>query len=286
MFSRRVFECVASGTPVVSSYSMGVKNIFEDLVFVSDNFNELKQELERLKNDEIYYNKKLIKGIRLCMNNHTYQNRLEYILDKIGIDLEIKSPSVSLLTIINNEEDIHLIKNIYNNQTYKNKNLVLIFKDKELFNKIDLVSDNNSIKVLNTPNLIVKDFITTDYISFINLNNFYGKYYIEDLINATKYCEAEFIGKKSYYNKSELFGSLIIENPEQQFEYVERLHLDKCIFKSNALNRIDMLEFINCINKNYIDNFKFGYRCFSTDRYNFVEGDNRLIDSERSIVEI
>ena len=286
MFSRRVFECVASGTPVVSSYSMGVKNIFEDLVFASDNFNELKQELQRLKTDESYYNKKLIKGIRLCMNNHTYQNRLEYILDKIGIDLEIKSPSVSLLTIINNEEDIHLIKNIYNNQTYKNKNLVLIFKDKELFNKIDLVSDNNSIKVLNTPNLIVKDFITTDYISFINLNNFYGKYYIEDLINATKYCEAEFIGKKSYYNKSELFGSLIIENPEQQFEYVERLHLDKCIFKSNVLNRIDMLEFINCINKNYIDKFKFGYRCFSTDRYNFVEGDNRLIDSERSIVEI
>lgn len=79
---------------------------------------------------------------------------------------------------------------------------------------------------------------------------------------------------------------MIIENPEQQFEYVERLHLDKCIFKSNALNRIDMLEFINCINKNYIDKFKFGYRCFSTDRYNFVEGDNRLIDSERSIVEI
>ena len=35
-----------------------------------------------------------------------------------------------------------------------------------------------------------------------------------------------------------------------------------------------------------VPNFKFGYRCFSTDRYNFVEGDNRLIDSERSIVEI
>ena len=286
MFSRRVFECVASGTPVVSSESLGIRNIFNDLVFCSDKFEELKEELEKLKNDENYYNKKVIQGIRLCMSEHTYQNRLEYMLDKVNIDLGLKSRSVSLVCIIDNEKKIETIENIYNSQTYQNKNLILIIKDEETFNKVDITSLKNTKKILYNENLVISDIIENDYISVINTNNFYGKYYIEDLINATKYCEAEFIGKKSYYKKSNFSKSLLIENPEQQFEYVKSLHLDKCIFKSNALNSIDMIEFINCINKNYIDNFKFGYRCFSTDRYNFVEGDNRLIDSERSIVEI
>lgn len=286
MFSRRVFESIASATPVVSSYSIGIKNIFNDLVFCSDNFEELKNELEKLKNDENYYNRKVIQGIRLCMSKHTYQNRLEFILDKANIDLGIKSESVGLVCIIDNYEKLKTIEEIYNIQTYENKKLILIFKDENLFNKVDLINLNNSQKILYNKNLIIKEVLDTDYISVINTNNFYGKYYIQDLMNATKYCEAEFIGKKSYYKKNKLFRSFGIENSSKEFEYVQSLDLDKCIFKCKTLRSSNISEFMNYINLNCIDKFSLGYRYFSIDKYNLVEGYSNLTDFELDIVEI
>ncbi|WP_373601484.1 hypothetical protein, partial [Paraclostridium bifermentans] len=106
----------------------------------------------------------------------------------------------------------------------------------------------------------------------INLKNFYGKYYIEDLINASKYCEAEFIGKKSYLRaKKVILRSISVENSKCEFEYVNSLDLDKCIFKSSILNRFRIVDFIEYVQKNKIDLFKYGCRYFSIDRYNFIE---------------
>ncbi|NGY93841.1 glycosyltransferase family 1 protein [Bacillus megaterium] len=36
-FSRRVFEGLACGTPIISSYSEGVKRMFKDIVLISEN---------------------------------------------------------------------------------------------------------------------------------------------------------------------------------------------------------------------------------------------------------
>lgn len=271
MFSRRVFESIASGTPVVSSYSKGIEKIFGDLVLCSDDFNMLKDELEKLKNDEIYYKRKVIKGIRLCMSKHTYQSRLEYMLDKANINLGFNNKSVSMIGIVNNEMDIQNILDIYNKQTYDNQELILIFKNKELLNrKINI--NNKVIKLLLNDDTDMKYSVDTDYVAFISTKNFYGKYYIEDLVNASKYCEAEFIGKKSYLKaKKVILRSVSVENSDCEFEYVSSLDLDKCIFESSILNRFNISEFINYIPKNKLDLFKYGYRYFSIDKYNLIE---------------
>ncbi len=271
MFSRRVFESIASGTPVVSSYSKGIEKIFGDLVLCSDDFNVLKNELEKLKNDETYYKRKVIKGIRLCMSKHTYQSRLEYMLDKANINLGVTDKSVTLIAVVNSELDVKNILDIYNKQTYVNKKLVLILKDKLILDsKIDF---NNKFKsVLWKENMDIQSVIDTDYISYINLKNFYGKYYIEDLINASKYCEAEFIGKKSYLRaKKVILRSMSVENSNCEFEYVNSLDLDKCVFESSILNRFRIVDFIEYVQKNKIDLFKYGCRYFSIDRYNLIE---------------
>jgi spore maturation protein CgeB len=287
MFSRRVFESVASGTPTVSSYSKGINEIFGEIVFCSDDFNDLKYELEKLNNDEIYYYKKVIKGIRLCMSNHTYQNRLEYMLEKAGIDLGLKSKFVSLVSVIESDYDIYCIKDIYDKQIYDNKELVLIFKDEELFNSEKLEAIDNVKKIILNENIDVSKIISGDYVAIINTNSFYSKYYIKDLVNASKYCQAEFIGKRTYLTlKRFIVKSLSIENSGCEFEYVNSLDLDKCIFISEVLDRCSLSEFISYIDNNIIDRFKYGYRYFSIDRYNFIDNCNELGNFDIDMIEI
>lgn len=287
MFSRRVFESLACGTPIVSSYSTGIKNIFNELVFCSDNFNEIKKELDELNNNENYYTKKVIQGIRTCMTNHTYQNRLEYMLNKANINLDIKKTKVTLISIVETQEELELIISIYKKQTYDMKNLVLLFKDYDLFINTNLVGINSIEKFFLNENLLVSNILSSDYIAFIDYKNFYGKYYIEDLVNASKYCTAEFIGKKSYYKSCKrILKYTAIKNNGCEFEYVDSLDLDKCIFKLDIISKNTVNELVNYINNNNIERFRFGCRYFSIDRYNFIEGDNNLSHIDIDNIEI
>ncbi len=290
MFSRRVFEGLASLTPIVSSYSLGIKNMFGELVFSSDNILELEKEMKNLQ-DELYYNQKAIKGMRFCLNNHTYEDRLKYILSKIGLEIKEKSKKISIISVINKEEDINKSLQIFDKQTYKDKVLILIFMYEDLFNKYNTKISKDAKIILYSPEIKVKDICNTDYVGVINSNNYYGKFYIEDLINATKYTNAEFIGKKSYFKvKNSIFSKnvkdIFIENNYVEFEYVDFLDIDKCIINTDIIKKNKLLELINHIVNNDLDLFKYGYRYFSIDKYNLVENLYDIDENRRKIIEI
>lgn len=269
MFSRRVFESLASLTPVVSSYSKGINNIFKDLVLSSDDIFKLKDEFLKLSNDNLYYDKKAIKSMRYVLNNHTYEKRLFYILEKIGINIKTNDIKIAMICNISNIDDIKKAINMYDLQIYKYKKLILIIKDASLKRFIDKRNDIEFILYYNNCKNNIKIFIKDiDYISIMDVRNYYGIHYIEDLVNATLYTDCEFIGKKNHY---ELIEDKIIEmNHNYCFEYVDSLNLDSCIIKSEILYKYSLEEFIDKITVNIIDGIRQGYRYFSIDKYNFI----------------
>src|SRR5690606_10877524 len=65
MFSRRVFESLACGTPVISSYATGIRKLFHDIVpLLNDSPNTFYNEVEKLINDDIHYRKVSLNGMR------------------------------------------------------------------------------------------------------------------------------------------------------------------------------------------------------------------------------
>lgn len=85
MFSRRVFELLASGTNVVSAYSKGISEMFDGIVSLVSTESETKKELSLLYSDEEYRRRKSVLGIREIHKKHLYQHRFEYILEKLNI---------------------------------------------------------------------------------------------------------------------------------------------------------------------------------------------------------
>ena len=127
MFSRRVFEIIASYTPIVSSYSNGIKEIFGDIVAASDDTNQLEEYFNLLMNNEIYYNRIALSGLRLVLREHTYEERLNYILKVANINIPYRSPKISVVSIIKSIEELDTILEEFHSQSYNNKELILLF---------------------------------------------------------------------------------------------------------------------------------------------------------------
>lgn len=282
MFSRRVYEVLACGTPMISTYSLGIEELFGDIVMVSDDKQEIKDELSKLEQDSYYYEKKSIKGIRRILENHTYNQRLMFLLGKVNINIKKINKDICAVGLINEYDDYKKIAENYDNQTYKYKKLLFITYNQELYLK---VKDNcklyENILLLNSESmtLSLKEIIDSDYISILNPHNYYGKYYFRDLVNATMYTDAEVIGKKSYFkaNKGFIFKdniNLSLENEDKDFKYTNLLYLDRSIINSNIIDNYNIYELLKYINLNYIDKFEYGFKYFSIDKYNFIENIN------------
>lgn len=84
MFSRRVFELLACGTPVISSPSVGIEALLPE-VLISHNEKETRQHLEKLLNDDVYWNQISCAGIKRVLSGHTYRHRIEMICKMLKI---------------------------------------------------------------------------------------------------------------------------------------------------------------------------------------------------------
>lgn len=291
MFSRRVFEGLACGTPIVSTYSEGMESMFNDIVFITKQKGDLKDTIARLLSDNIYYNKISKLGMREVFENHTYEDRLAYILDKIGINYERSNPKVTIVAVAKNEAEFNEILEVYYKQNYTNKELV-IFVDK-FSGYIDKFKEYNTkniktfiLSYMHNYNNIL-EVIDSDYLAFIDLNNYYATNYIKDLIMCTKYSDAEIIGKYCYYTINS--NKLEIKNPNRYYEYVNDVKSTACICKTDIFK----FDYINSIINNY-KNIEFsryvkrGIRIYSSDYMNYIENYNDKLDKNefKDLVEI
>jgi len=86
MFSRRVFELLACGTPVVSSYARGIVELLgEDAVLIAESAAETRVHLERLLGDEEAWARTSALGLCRVHAAHTYLDRIAEAWDAVGL---------------------------------------------------------------------------------------------------------------------------------------------------------------------------------------------------------
>lgn len=128
MFARRVYESLASGTPVISNYSRGVVEQFGNIVCASDDPTEIVRFLERLK-DGNEYQKVVERGVREALGKHTVADRLKQICNRIGIEVTDHLPDAYLVADVSNKHEVEHAYKVFTDQTYRNKRLVVNMKN-------------------------------------------------------------------------------------------------------------------------------------------------------------
>ncbi|WP_062108566.1 glycosyltransferase [Bacillus niameyensis] len=223
MFANRIYELQALGNILLSNYSVGVNNKFPNVYLIHDK-NEIREIFESMTEEEIFEHQ--VYGIRRVMTSETTFQRVNSLLEKVGIDSSITSRKVAVLV----KEKTEQINRMFESQTYS---------DKKLFTEDEFTEKLKS---------------NYDFITFFAPSKYYGEFYLEDMVNGFKYTNSDYVTKSSYYN-----GNKIIQGTE--FDYVDLMEdKSRTLFWSSAFTLNQLKDFngkTKLLNGFSIDRFNF-----------------------------
>ncbi len=210
MFSRRVFELMACGTPVVSTYAKGIETLFDsNSVWLVNTPEEAEEAFYTLMNDDEEWRRRSLAGIREVFSKHTYAHRLNDIFVSLKLDTRIPTdPKVALVVDLREENELGHINKFIESQSYKNFRVFVVNSGKlnslvtKISSKIELIDQSELLKKLKY----------SDDIAFagrIDIRNIYGEHYLRDLINATLFQPSAIGWAKSAFNDEFSFNKPI-----------------------------------------------------------------------------
>ena len=263
MFARRVYEALASNTILVSNYSRGLRTIFGDLVLSSDSPKQILKELQPLLDDKLLKSSFKLLGLRKVLSEHTYTHRLDHIVNKV-LDINLTSKSkVYVFSVARNEKDLAVIIDNYSKQIYKIKELIILDTSKSIqnSNKYTLLYSLEELKVFT------RQIDNTDFISYFSNYDYYGKYYLYDLVLATKFSSGKVVGKSSYFKATD--NNLIELHENKTYVMDKELRLKSSLMPKNTFLKLfnlnDDFESINISS----DTVAVDYFNYCRDYYKF-----------------
>ncbi|OAS88211.1 MULTISPECIES: CgeB family protein [Metabacillus] len=276
MFSRRVFEGLACGTPVVSTYAEGIENIFGDLVYISENEDEIDKAFNSLLNSDNEYRTKSVHGIREVLSKHTYTHRLKFIAETIGLPVYEEMPKVTVIAFAHSKDEFLRALEQFERQDYENKELYVMVDTfegyLELFNKYNSKNVKTFVRSFMHNYQNIMEWIDSPYITFISNNDYYGKNYLLDLMLCTSFTDSDFIGKSTYFGYNEDMQSINEYNTNAEYEFVTSLNPARTIVKTDVFAKESLLKVLDeAENGNeYAESLKYGKKFYSNDKYNYL----------------
>lgn len=140
MFARRVYESLASGTPLISNDSVGVRELFGDVVIMPGE-QSIAEQLRALEASPEAYQAMARRGVRAVMREHTYGHRIQTLCHLLGMEVEVALPKATLAITASSEADIQRAKQLFDAQTAQSKQLF-----------IELENFDNAYQFLNQSN--------------------------------------------------------------------------------------------------------------------------------------
>ncbi|MFG0851047.1 glycosyltransferase [Pseudomonas sp. FYR_2] len=200
MFARRVFELLGCNTITVSNFSRGVRLLFGDLVVTTDNGEEMLRRLQLLAEDPLNSDKLKLAALRKVMQEHTYTQRLEYVLSKVtGTVKAQRLPEIVVVGEAQDRQQFDMLRAHLNRQTYSQVRMVIITDAYQS----SIVSDDPRILVLK-PAQLKKTSLgelvgNTPWVAGFVPGDYYGPNYLLDLALATRYSQAQVVGKAAHF---------------------------------------------------------------------------------------
>lgn len=170
MFANRIYELQAFGNLILSNYSVGVNNLFPNIMMLNSQkdfasiFNHLSEhDLNVLQ----------AKGIRNVMRSETTYHRITQIAENLGLEhQEVLHKPVYVIV----DEITEKVQEQFDHQNYENKILIT----KQSFDELN---------------------VNDAYMTHFTEQHYYEEYYLEDLVSAFKYVDVDFVTKTADESK-------------------------------------------------------------------------------------
>lgn len=224
MFARRVYELLASNTVTVSNYSRGVRLMFGDLVFCSDEPGEILRRLKRWEERPDGLDPLRLAALRKVMMEHTYARRLSTVVSAMIQDgpVSVGMPHVVLVGKAETEAEARALIATFDRQGYQAKTMLLAVAA-GVAGRLDTKRDDiQFIEATEAGSKTLLELLPQGVrVCGVCAGDYYGAHYVEDLVIATTYSDARVIGKDRRFALKE--GKELVADEGKEYQWVHRL---------------------------------------------------------------
>jgi len=217
MFARRVFELLGCNTITVSNFSRGVRLLFGDLVVTTDDGLEMVRRLESLAGQEINSGKLRLAALRKVMQEHTYAQRLDYVMSKVtGQAPANVLPPVCIIASAANKAELLALVGHLQRQTCRDLRMTIVVRD--ALCATDAIDDPRVSLITAQAagkKTLAEIALDAPMLAGMLAMDYYGPNYLLDLVLATRYSQAKVIGKSTFYEN----GTHGIQLSNDQHQY-------------------------------------------------------------------
>lgn len=199
-------KAAASYLPIIHLGSFKDKDIRENISIQLTSSEEFLSEIEKQCEDSLYRKRCAHLSWRMVYQNHTFSHRLSSICKRIGVNHDWEEfPKVSIVTPTYRNNYLRASFETYDKQIYPNKELVLVYNGNALPGReeIGIGKDRDDVSLFNVPSDLFAGATlnfgilnsTGKYCFRVDDDDYYGKFYITDMLLWLKAIDADLLGK-------------------------------------------------------------------------------------------
>lgn len=216
MMSRRVYEILASGTPIISTTSKAIFEQLPGLVLTVKNKEEANLAAEKLLSDEIFWYKKSHLGYRYIHAYCTYLDRAESIAKELGLTVQRATESFNAIVSASDDVSIkRMLTSIKRQKLYNQYNINKII----VINSESCSISDDSLSVVGSLDEALSISDSESYAVFMSDKYHYFDNYVFDLLLPFKFTNADIITKASFFKMKD--DKLSVFNKGSIHSYVE-----------------------------------------------------------------
>ncbi|WP_057092465.1 glycosyltransferase [Comamonas thiooxydans] len=288
MMSRRVYELLACGTPVVSTPSKAIEEQFAGIVHVAKDAHAANLIIERLLTDERFWEKTSHIGYREVMKKHTYGHRMDDIRKSLGYLSLISDPLISIITCTKRPNMIDRIVENMTIQNHANCELILVLQDfsdaqrDELVNKlkskssnikrIEVIVNNNKEITLGERFNCAAEYAEGEFLAKMDDDDFYFKNYLSDMIIPFSFGDYAMVGKREIYMYLSGSNKLVKRYPEIKHKEVDFVAGPTFVIRKSIFDQIKFESRNTGEDSSFIKNLRTaGHKIYAADPFNFIQ---------------
>ncbi|MBN2563040.1 MAG: glycosyltransferase [Phycisphaerae bacterium] len=288
MFSRRVLELLACGTPVISTYNLGIERLLgrECVPLVRTEREAEKWMDDLIQNPELGERMALL-GARKVFSEHTCEARLRAIMERLGLCLERPRHRVSVVTWTNRPARLESIIANYERQAWPDKELILALPADGsclpgVQARLASVAGASAFRLPESKQSDTRwdlaacldhagDRCQGDYVARFDDDHDYAEHYLTDLMHAFAYTDADIVGKHSYYSGIEGEDRRVLHFPGHEHRFAESLCPSSIVAKRRVFEAVQHVEPGAGGETRFLEAcVKQGFKLYSADRFNYV----------------
>lgn len=288
MCARRVFELLASGTPVVSGESASIPEFFpQDQVPIVKDEKTAAFTLRTILNSPQARDRMVHEAQREIWSKHTYAHRAAKVFETVGMDIEspfLRTPSVSAICSTNRPTFVRNAIDSVAAQKHVTPELVLLthgFQENET--ELRAYAEDRGIEnftLLSSPqteslgaclNKLV-DATSGEVIANFDDDDFYGENYLLDSIHKMKFSNADLVGKFATYMYSEDDDMITLRNPGKENMFTDFVTGATFVGRKELFVNNPYLPVRRGEDSRFLTSAEqAGARIFAGDRFNFMQ---------------